>query len=73
MIQLSRKGGMLVRTVNEVSKITGVSIRTLHYYDEIVFYEMYVGDERFKNNIDKAGGEGTAGFVKAAIAVYCAK
>lgn len=35
--------------------------------------EMYVGDERFKNNIDKAGGEGTAEFVKAAIAVYCAK
>ena len=24
-----------MRTVNEVSKITGVSIRTLHYYDEI--------------------------------------
>ena len=24
-----------MRTVNEVSKLTGVSIRTLHYYDEI--------------------------------------
>ena len=22
-------------TVNEVSKLTGVSVRTLHYYDEI--------------------------------------
>lgn len=32
--------------------------------------EMYVSDERFKNNIDKAGGEGTAEFVKAAIAFY---
>lgn len=35
--------------------------------------EMYVSDERFKNNIDKAGGEGTADFVKQAIAVYCNK
>lgn len=35
--------------------------------------EMYVGDERFKNNIDKAGGDGTADFVKQAIAVYCNK
>ncbi len=35
--------------------------------------EMYVYDERFKNNIDKAGGDGTADFVKQAIAVYCSK
>lgn len=35
--------------------------------------EMYVCDERFKNNIDKAGGNGTAEFVKEAIAVYCSK
>ncbi len=35
--------------------------------------EMYVCDERFKNNIDKAGGDGTADFVKQAIAVYCGK
>lgn len=33
--------------------------------------EMYVGDERFKNNIDKAGGDGTAEFVSRAISVYC--
>lgn len=33
--------------------------------------EMYVCDERFKNNIDKAGGAGTADFVKQAIAAYC--
>ena len=32
--------------------------------------EMYVSDERFKNNIDKASGEGTAEFVKAAVAFY---
>lgn len=32
---------------------------------------MYVGDERFKKNIDQAGGEGTAEFVKSAIDKYC--
>jgi len=35
--------------------------------------EMYVYDERFKNNIDKAGGDGTADFVNQAIVVYCSK
>lgn len=33
--------------------------------------QMYVSDDRFRKNIDKAGGEGTAAFVKAAIEVYC--
>lgn len=33
--------------------------------------QMYVGDERFKKNIDRAGGDGTAEFVSQAIAVYC--
>lgn len=59
-----------MKTVKAVSRITGVSVRTLHYYDEIGLGEMYVSDERFKNNIDKAGGEGTAEFVKAAVAFY---
>ena len=35
--------------------------------------KMYVCDERFRNNIDKAGGDGTADFVKQAIVVYCSK
>ena len=35
--------------------------------------EMYVADERFRENIDKASGEGTAAFVSRAIAVYCEK
>lgn len=35
--------------------------------------EMYVCDERFGNNIDKAGGDGTADFVKQAIVMYCSK
>ena len=33
--------------------------------------KMYVCDERFKKNIDKAGGEGTAEFVFEAIQKYC--
>lgn len=35
--------------------------------------EMYVSDERFKQNIDSAGGEGTAEFVKQAIFCYYEK
>ncbi|WP_244834999.1 MerR family transcriptional regulator [Clostridium sp. BJN0001] len=31
---------------------------------------MYIGDERFKKNIDK-NGEGTAEFISKAIAIYC--
>lgn len=33
--------------------------------------QMYTADERFRNNIDEAGGEGTAEFVNKAISVYC--
>lgn len=33
---------------------------------------MYVGDERFRENIDK-NGEGTAAFMAAAIEIYCKK
>lgn len=49
-----------------------------NYYtctDEILFGlgQMYAADERFKANIDAAGGEGTAAFVKAAIEAYCGK
>ena len=47
---------------------------TAHYYectDEIFsgLGEMYVADERFRKNIDKAGGDGTAEFARAAIRV----
>ena len=35
--------------------------------------QMYVADDRFRWNIDKAGGEGTADFVAQAIAAYCGK
>ncbi len=33
--------------------------------------QMYVNDERFKTNIDKAGGEGTAEFANRAIEIFC--
>lgn len=35
--------------------------------------QMYTDDERFRKNIDKAGGRGTAEFTMKAIEVYCAK
>lgn len=49
-----------------------------HYYpctDAILMGlgQMYVADERFRANIDAAGGEGTAAFVQKAIAVHCGK
>ena len=49
---------------------------TDHYYTctkEILkgLGQMYTCDERFRSNIDKAGGEGTAEFAAKAIDVYC--
>ena len=49
-----------------------------NYYtctDKILFGlgQTYAADERFKANIDAAGGEGTAAFVKTAIEAYCKK
>lgn len=49
---------------------------TEHYYscsNEILgtLGEMYVNDERFKQNIDRVAGDGGAEFVKLAIDVFC--
>ena len=35
--------------------------------------EMYVADDRFRENIDSAGGEGTAQFAASAIRICCGK
>lgn len=35
--------------------------------------QMYVGDERFRKNIDRAGGEGTAAFVSQAVSCFCSR
>lgn len=50
---------------------------TEHFYhcsDEILagLGQMYVGDERMRQNIDNAGGEGTAAFAARAIEAYVA-
>ena len=49
---------------------------TDHYYTctrEILcgLGEMYSADERFAQNIDNAGGEGTAAFATNAIRIFC--
>ena len=65
--------------IKEFAELTGVSVRTLHYYDEIGLlkpssvdkqngYRFY--DERFKANIDRHGN-GTAEFMCEAIKIYC--
>ena len=51
---------------------------TKRYYpctDEILscLGQMYTGDERFRENIDAAGGDGTAAFVAEAIRIRCGK
>ena len=62
-----------------MEKIAGLqAFITAHYYTctaEILsgLGEMYVSDDRMKRNIDCAGGEGTAEFVRRAIQAYCAK
>ena len=33
--------------------------------------QMYMADDRFRENIDRAGGEGCAEFVSRAIEIYC--
>lgn len=51
---------------------------TDHFYrcpDEVLFSlgRMYVSSNEFTENINKMGGEGTAGFVSEAIRIYCGK
>lgn len=51
---------------------------TDHFYhctDEILagLGQMYIGDERMRQNIDKAGGAGTAAFAAQAIETYVAR
>lgn len=54
------------------------SFITEHFYtctDEVLagLGLMYTADERFKSNIDSAGGSGTAEFLGKAIEIYCDK
>ena len=63
----SAKAQSLVKALQE--HITG---NYYHCTNEILsgLGQMYVADERFKNNIDKHA-DGTAAFIRDAIAVYC--
>lgn len=71
--KLSVEDEIVQEKINELKNFI-----TNNYYNcsnEILYSlgQIYVNDERFKTNIDKAGGEGTAEFVSQAISVYCSK
>ena len=81
MAMFSELGGLkqLSPDADEVQKKISALQKfiTDNYYectDEILsgLGQMYAEDERFRKNIDRAGGEGTAEFAGKAIAVYCA-
>ena len=81
MAMFSELGGLkqLPPDADEVQKKISAlqEFITEKYYectDEILsgLGQMYAEDERFRKNIDRAGGEGTAAFANRAIAVYCA-
>ncbi len=81
MAMFSELGGLkqLSPDADEVQKKISALQKfiTDNYYectDEILsgLGQMYAEDERFRKNIDRAGGEGTAVFASRAIAVYCA-
>jgi hypothetical protein len=81
MAMFSELGGLkqLPPDADEVQKKISAlqEFITENYYectDEILrgLGQMYAEDERFRKNIDRAGGEGTAEFAGKAIAVYCA-
>ena len=81
MAMFSELGGLkqLPPDADEVQKKIAAlqEFITEKYYectDEILsgLGQMYAEDERFRKNIDRAGGEGTAAFANRAIAVYCA-
>ena len=68
----STDGDMAQRLVKKLQDY--ITMNFYHCTDEILvgLGQMYICDERFKNNIDK-NGEGTAEFVSEAIKIYCKK
>lgn len=60
----------------QVKKLQNFISENFYACSDDVLYslgKMYVDDERFTANIDKAGGKGTASFVFEAIKTYCGK
>ena len=71
MLQFRKEGGFI--NIRDLQQFI-----TDHFYTctpEILagLGQMYAADDRFRKNIDMAGGEGTADFVAQAIAAYCGK
>ena len=74
--KLRGKAADSAEVTEQVKKLQ--SCITENYYncsDEILaaLGQMYTANDEFRQNIDKAGGEGTAAFVSAAIAEYTRK
>lgn len=64
-----------IETQNLVKELKNYITKELYLCtNEILFQlgNMYVSDERFKNNIDQFGS-GTAEYIKQAIEIYCLK
>lgn len=40
-----------MKTVKDMSEISGISIRTLRYYDEIGFEEWYASQNHYKKTV----------------------
>lgn len=71
-----------MRDINPSEQVVQESVKKLQKYITDNYYNctneilaglgmMYVHDEDFRKNIDRAGGEGTAKFVGEAIMIYC--
>ena len=82
MAQFARMGRL--RTGDPAGQEAQDAVRDLQEFITKHFYtctpeilaglgQMYTADDRFRANIDTAGGEGTADFAGKAIAAYCAK
>ena len=82
MAQFARMGRL--RTGDPAGQEAQAAVRELQEFITKHFYTctpeilvglgaMYVADDRFRENIDKAGGEGTAEFAAQAIRAYCGK
>lgn len=71
--QLSPKEQKVQEKVRELQTL--ITENYYHCTEEILkgLGQMYVSDERMKRNIDKAGGNGTADFVRQAIEIFCSK
>ena len=82
MAQFARMGRL--RTGDPAGQEAQDAVRELQEFITKHFYtctpeilaglgQMYTADDRFRANIDTAGGEGTSDFAGKAIAAYCAK